>query len=86
VVSGHACPQPRATGQGGSEAGPPSLWWSQCGVSTTSLRLRPTLPFGIESQVTADGCLVSEPFVIDSKWDWKAFVAPKAASDTGGSW
>lgn len=36
--------------------------------------------------VTADGIDVSEPYVLDTKWDYESFVKPKAGSDTGGSW
>lgn len=33
-----------------------------------------------------DGSIVSEPFKLDTKWDFDSFVKPKAGSDTGGSW
>jgi len=35
---------------------------------------------------TASGTLVAEPVVLDTKWDYKSFVEPKAGADTGGSW
>lgn len=37
-------------------------------------------------QITAAGAVVSEPYSLDAKWDFKAFVNPKAGTDTGGSW
>eukprot|EP00941_MAST-03F_sp_MAST-3F-sp1_P004954 g4954.t1 len=36
--------------------------------------------------VTENGVEVSEPYVMETKWDYDAFVKPKAGSDTGGSW
>lgn len=38
------------------------------------------------AKVTSEGSLISEPYTLDTKWDFKSFVAPKAATDTGGSW
>jgi len=38
------------------------------------------------AQITAEGPLISEPYSLDTKWDFKSFVKPKASSDTGGSW
>ena len=34
-------------------------------------------------QITAAGSTVSEPYIVDAKWDFKAFVAPNTAC---GSW
>ena len=34
----------------------------------------------------ATGVAVSEPFALETKWDFEAFVRTKAGSDTGGSW
>jgi hypothetical protein len=36
--------------------------------------------------MTAEGSVISEPYSVDTKWDFKSFVAPKASTDTGGSW
>ena len=44
------------------------------------------LPTPRRAQVTAAGSSVSEPFSLDTKWDYKSFVKPKAGADTGGSW
>lgn len=38
------------------------------------------------AKLTAEGAVISDPFVIESKWDFKSFVKPKADADTGGSW
>ena len=39
------------------------------------------------AKVTAGGVAVSEPFAIAGcKWEFAAFVTPKAGTDTGGSW
>ena len=38
------------------------------------------------SKATADGVLLSPPYSLETKWDYKAFVDPKAGADTGGSW
>jgi len=38
------------------------------------------------AKVTADSAVVSEPYSLDTKWDYKAFVKAKAGMDTGGSW
>ncbi len=38
------------------------------------------------AKITAAGPVVSEPFRLDAKWDFKSFVQPKADADTGGSW
>ena len=38
------------------------------------------------SKATADGVLISPPYSLDTKWDYKAFVDPKAGAENGGSW
>lgn len=38
------------------------------------------------AKITADGAVISEPYSVDTKWDFKSFVAPKAGIATGGSW
>jgi 20S proteasome subunit beta 7 len=38
------------------------------------------------AKMTAEGSVISEPYSVDTKWDFKSFVAPKASTDTGGSW
>lgn len=38
------------------------------------------------AKMTAEGAVISEPYSVDTKWDFRSFVAPKAAADTGGSW
>lgn len=37
-------------------------------------------------KVTAEGTTISEPYVMDTKWDYKSFVDPKAGVEFGGSW
>lgn len=37
-------------------------------------------------KVDASGVTVDEPVRMDTKWDLRAFVQPKAGEDTGGSW
>jgi hypothetical protein len=36
--------------------------------------------------VDATGVLISEPYALETKWDYKSFVKPKAGVATGGSW
>jgi 20S proteasome subunit beta 7 len=36
--------------------------------------------------VSAAGVAISAPYSLEAKWDYKAFVQPKAGIDTGGSW
>jgi len=36
--------------------------------------------------VTKAGIQVSEPYVLDTEWEFKTFVNAKAGGDTGGSW
>lgn len=38
------------------------------------------------AKMTGEGAVISEPYSVDTKWDFRSFVAPKAAADTGGSW
>lgn len=38
------------------------------------------------AKATAEGTLVSPPYSLDTKWDFKSFIDPKAGADTGGSW
>lgn len=38
------------------------------------------------AKITRDSALVSEPYTLDTKWDFEAFVRAKAGADTGGSW
>ena len=39
------------------------------------------------SETTAEPIMVVEdPVVMETKWDYNAFVAPKAGADTDGSW
>lgn len=38
------------------------------------------------AKMTAAGTVISEPYRLDTKWDFKSFVTPKAGTDTGGSW
>lgn len=38
------------------------------------------------AKITADGPVISEPYMLETKWDFKSFVKPKASADTGGSW
>lgn len=37
-------------------------------------------------KITKDAAVVSEPFKLDTKWDYKSFVDPKAGAEFGGSW
>lgn len=38
------------------------------------------------AKATAAGVVVSAAYSLETKWDYKSFVVPKAGSDTGGSW
>jgi 20S proteasome subunit beta 7 len=38
------------------------------------------------AKITAEGQAISEPYSLETKWDYKLFVKPKAEADTGGSW
>ena len=38
------------------------------------------------AKITGEGAVISEPYSVDTKWDFKSFVQPKASIDTGGSW
>lgn len=38
------------------------------------------------AKITGAGPLISDPYILDAKWDFKSFIKPKADSDTGGSW
>jgi 20S proteasome subunit beta 7 len=38
------------------------------------------------AKVTAAGGRVSEPYSLETKWDFKSFVDPKAGAEFGGSW
>ena len=38
------------------------------------------------AKITAAGVVISEPYALETKWDFKSFVKPKADADTGGSW
>lgn len=38
------------------------------------------------AKITADSAVVSEPYTLGTKWDFEAFVKPKAGADTDGSW
>ena len=38
------------------------------------------------AKVVADGAQVSEPYSLETKWDYDSFIKTKAGSDTGGSW
>ena len=38
------------------------------------------------SQITPAGSVISEPYALSTRWDFQAFVTPKANTDTGGSW
>jgi len=38
------------------------------------------------AKITAGGPVISDPYALDTKWDYTAFVKPKAEADTGGSW
>lgn len=37
-------------------------------------------------KVTRDAVVVSEPFELETKWDFQSFVDPKAGAEFGGSW
>lgn len=37
-------------------------------------------------RVTAEGPVVDDPVCLDTKWDYKLFVQPKAGGDNDGSW
>ena len=36
--------------------------------------------------ISAAGAVISEPYTLSAKWDYAAFVKPKAGVETGGSW
>jgi 20S proteasome subunit beta 7 len=38
------------------------------------------------AKVTAEGSIVSEPYSLETKWDYQSFIDPKAGAETGGSW
>ncbi len=38
------------------------------------------------AKITTAGAAISDPYSLDAKWDFAAFVKPKAEADTGGSW
>lgn len=38
------------------------------------------------AKITAEGSVISDPYQLDTKWDYASFVNPKAGSETGGSW
>ena len=38
------------------------------------------------AKITAEGTVISEPYAVDTKWNFRSFVQPKASVDTGGSW
>lgn len=38
------------------------------------------------AKITAEGAVISEPYVLETKWDYRSFRVPKASADTGGSW
>jgi 20S proteasome subunit beta 7 len=38
------------------------------------------------AKITAQGSAVSEPYLLDAKWDYKEFISSKAGVETGGSW
>jgi 20S proteasome subunit beta 7 len=38
------------------------------------------------AKISAEGTVISEPYSVDCKWDFRSFVQPKASIDTGGSW
>jgi 20S proteasome subunit beta 7 len=38
------------------------------------------------AKATAEGITISDPYNLEAKWDYAAFVKPKAEADTGGSW
>ena len=38
------------------------------------------------AKITAEGTVISEPYAVDTKWNFRSFVQPKASIDTGGSW
>eukprot|EP01138_Halocafeteria_seosinensis_P002550 gb/GECG01002608.1/.p1 GENE.gb/GECG01002608.1/~~gb/GECG01002608.1/.p1 ORF type:complete len:233 (+),score=23.93 gb/GECG01002608.1/:1-699(+) len=37
-------------------------------------------------RIATDGVSISEPFSLDTKWDYKAFIDPKGGVECGGSW
>ncbi len=37
-------------------------------------------------KVDEDGVVISEPYCLETKWDFEGFVRAKAGADTGGSW
>ena len=38
------------------------------------------------AKMTAAGTVISEPYSVDTKWNFRSFVQPKAGIATGGSW
>lgn len=36
--------------------------------------------------ITAAGASISDPYSLETKWDYASFVKPKADAATGGSW
>lgn len=38
------------------------------------------------AKITEAGPVISEPYVLETKWDYRSFRVPKASADTGGSW
>jgi hypothetical protein len=38
------------------------------------------------AKVDAAGAVISDPFLLETKWDYEGFVRPKAGVDTDGSW
>ncbi len=38
------------------------------------------------AKITQQGSAVSDPYVLDAKWDYKEFISSKAGVETGGSW
>ena len=39
------------------------------------------------AKITSAGVVaISEPYAVETKWDYAAFVQPKAGAETGGSW
>ena len=36
--------------------------------------------------ISATGVKISDPYSVETKWDYASFVKPKADTDTGGSW
>lgn len=38
------------------------------------------------AKITSEGTVISEPYSIETKWNFNSFVKPKASIETGGSW